>query len=1043
MYLRRLRTVMDQLLQSPDTDPDALFLEQRVDELFAPVATLLGEDQVDAVARIKEFLPNQRENLYVTQSIDRTTDWDQIKTIIPEFADGARYFVPIDDSWGTTWTGLSDPVNVELWRTGPTGIGFETEPEAFRDLIKTSVRPSDACATCTSIFVRIPFVVDDPAAISDLTLRMKYDDGFIAYLNGSEVARRHVTGEASYNTRAQGHLDTEAVVFENILISESIDLLRPGENVLAIHAINISPTNSDMLILPELVSGKFGDDSAAGIPHPQEVHPTIRFGAFEQDPSSGNQDQEYFELRNLTEDAVDVSGWQVRGGVRHTFVDGTVIPAKGSLYLSPDAKAFRSRETAPTGGMGLLVQDAYQGHLSNSGEIVQLIAADGTLVDTLQTPETMTVEQRYLRLSELHYNPAGNDDLTEFLEFTNISRGQEAQILDLGGIRIVDGPSDPFTFDDGIQLAPGAHLLVVKNRQQFLAAYPNIDRSQIAGEFSGSLNNAGERIKVNDARGNTILDFVYGDADPWPVRADGAGASLEPIDPSSTPVTEMDNYSWWSGSVLFGGTPGAPRVESPGVVINEVLTNGDPPTNVLDAIELFNPTSEAIDISGWYLSDSADNLRKYQIPAGIVLNPGSYRVFDEQDFNSSVPDPGNERFALSGSRGDDVWLSSSDGMGGLRFFVDDVHFGAARTGESFGRTQNGSGRLAPLDQVTLGRQNADPRVGPIVISEIHYHPAAPSPAALQLDPSITEQDLEFIEIHNPTATATALDQWQLRGGIEYNFSAEVTLAAGETIVVVSFDADAPGNASRAAAFRAEYGIASTIRLLGSYVGRLDNQGEVLQLRRPDSVPQDDPTWIPRLLEDEVLYNNIAPWPANANGNGKSLTRVSVHAYGNAPQNWIGATPTPGTAGYQIGDLTGDGVIDIQDIDRLSIAIQASETEFDLTGDSVTNLDDLLFLVQDILGSSIGDTNLDRFFDTADLVQVLQAGEYEDNIEDNSTWAEGDWNGDGDFTTSDLVLALQTGLYEINSRLNASQVAAAVEWLFAQSAPKGARRAFVA
>ena len=197
------------------------------------------------------------------------TDFDKISTIIPEFVDGARYFVPTDNALGNTWTGLADPPNIDLWGTGQTGIGFETEPEAFRDLIKTSVRPSDACAECTSTFVRIPFVVDDPAEISDLTLRMKYDDGFIAYLNGIEVTRRHVTGDASYDTRGQGHNDTEAVVFENIVISEHLGLLRPGDNVLAIHALNISANNSDMLVLPELVSGVFGDDSAAGIPHAQ------------------------------------------------------------------------------------------------------------------------------------------------------------------------------------------------------------------------------------------------------------------------------------------------------------------------------------------------------------------------------------------------------------------------------------------------------------------------------------------------------------------------------------------------------------------------------------------------------------------------------------------------------------------------------------------------------------------------------------------------------------------------------------------------------
>jgi ELWxxDGT repeat protein len=59
---------------------------------------------------------------------------------------------------------------------------------------------------------------------------------------------------------------------------------------------------------------------------------------------------------------------------------------------------------------------------------------------------------------------------------------------------------------------------------------------------------------------------------------------------------------------------------------------------------------------------------------------------------------------------------------------------------------------------------------------------------------------------------------------------------------------------------------------------------------------------------------------------------------------------------------------------------------------------------------IGDANGDGRFDSSDLVQVFQAGEFEDQIPNNSTWEEGDWNGDGDFTTADLVLALQSGSY---------------------------------
>lgn len=67
------------------------------------------------------------------------------------------------------------------------------------------------------------------------------------------------------------------------------------------------------------------------------------------------------------------------------------------------------------------------------------------------------------------------------------------------------------------------------------------------------------------------------------------------------------------------------------------------------------------------------------------------------------------------------------------------------------------------------------------------------------------------------------------------------------------------------------------------------------------------------------------------------------------------------------------------------------------------------------GPLVGDANQDGLFNSADLIAIFQAGEYEDAIEDNSTFAEGDWNGDGDFDSADLVLAFQAGMYVTQSK----------------------------
>jgi secreted trypsin-like serine protease len=62
----------------------------------------------------------------------------------------------------------------------------------------------------------------------------------------------------------------------------------------------------------------------------------------------------------------------------------------------------------------------------------------------------------------------------------------------------------------------------------------------------------------------------------------------------------------------------------------------------------------------------------------------------------------------------------------------------------------------------------------------------------------------------------------------------------------------------------------------------------------------------------------------------------------------------------------------------------------------------------------GDVNLDGVFDSRDLVQVFQRGEYEDGLAQNSRWEGGDWNGDKEFGTADLVAAFQAGAYSTDS-----------------------------
>jgi hypothetical protein len=110
----------------------------------------------------------------------------------------------------------------------------------------------------------------------------------------------------------------------------------------------------------------------------------------------------------------------------------------------------------------------------------------------------------------------------------------------------------------------------------------------------------------------------------------------------------------------------------------------------------------------------------------------------------------------------------------------------------------------------------------------------------------------------------------------------------------------------------------------------------------------------------------------------------------------------------VGDLTNNSVVTAEDIDNLFAAIQSrvAQDAFDWNGDGTVSQEDATHLVKNVLKTSFGDANLDGVFNSADLVQVFQSGEYEDSVADNSNWSEGDWNGDRQFDSSDLVLAFQ-------------------------------------
>ncbi len=374
MYLRRARTLTDLLMQPADTPYAERYLENAADALQAHIGAdavldnaawdTWGEPQsmAEAVEIMKvDWMGPRRAYLY-GQLVSAGEAPAAVLLDGRPGAASARWWVPTDDGLGLSWT-LPD-FDDAAWPEGPLGMGYENGA-GYEGLIRTEVRPQQANPNATNVWLRTRFQVDGPLA-QGLVLRMKYDDGYVAWLNGVEVARRNVgPGPVGWRDSAEVHDDGAAIRFEAVDLS-GLDPspLRMGENVLAIQLVNAGAGSSDLLVQPELVDGVAGADGP--MPAAQRADLAVRLG---DDEVAGAES--YVVIHNDEATAVDLSGWRLSGrGVEHTLAAGTVIPAEGSLYVVAHVPSFRDRAEGPRGGQGLLLQGNWTGDLEPAGAAV-------------------------------------------------------------------------------------------------------------------------------------------------------------------------------------------------------------------------------------------------------------------------------------------------------------------------------------------------------------------------------------------------------------------------------------------------------------------------------------------------------------------------------------------------------------------------------------------------------------------------------------------------------------------------------------------------
>lgn len=455
--------------------------------------------------------------------------------------------VPTSGTLGPSWTETA--FNDSSWRSGVGGVGYETTTSNYAPFINFDVEAEMHNNPLTpAIYIRAPFTISESVPSYDfMTLQIQYDDGFVAYLNGTQVAiSNNLPASPDWNDQTTtDHQDVLAEQFANFDITAHLGLLQPGQNVLAIHGVNHGSGSSDFLISPRIVAGE--NTTGGGIFSPNAV---LYSGPFNVTENAVIATRTYDTSHNIGESSV-FSGLAKQGVVlTHPDVVVSEInysahapnPVAGLGELASDSDAFEfiellnSSATATANLIGVQFAGGLEYTFTGASAVTQLAPGERVLV----VRDQAAFESRY---------GTGLPVAGEFLNDTGLSRNGLIQLSDAVGATI-----QQFTYDssgawpnraDG----NGSSLVVLDTSGDY--DDPNNWRSSIA--FGGTPGAAPlpdvPDVVVNEVSTHTDLPAVD--------QIELTNLSGAPIDISSWWLSDSNNnyfkYSIAGGTILASG----------------------------------------------------------------------------------------------------------------------------------------------------------------------------------------------------------------------------------------------------------------------------------------------------------------------------------------------------------------------------------------------------------------------------------------------------------------------------------------------------------
>lgn len=757
--------------------------------------------------------------------------WESV--VLP--GDQWDYLIPSSQP-NSSWNQLG--FDSSSWSTGSSGFGYGDGDDAT--IISNTI----------SVYIRTIFTITNASEVEAIILDLDYDDGFVAYLNGQEIARNLISGSIpNFNQPSDGY--HEALLAQGYAperFGVDTNLLNTGTNVLAVQVHNQSINSSDLSALPVLSLGINNTSTNYETPPSWFVTPYI---PVEVD----------FESSNLPIVIIDTfEGQEIPN-------DPKIDAVMKVIYRDNGQRNFLMDVSDPTAlNYDGPIKIEYRGSSSSLLDKKQYAFTPyDDLGDKINIPFLdMPTENDWI-LSGLAYDPSFMRDFLSY-KLANLT---------------------------GNYASRGRYCELVLN-----------------GDFRG-IYVLQEKLKADDSR--IDIKKIKNDDLTLPKLTGGYITKTDKIEGSDTVAWSMDNYGGWQSNFVHEHPkPSTVMPEQHSYIKNEFETLAAHVTLPRNS-SISEGYPSVIDIPSFVdlmiLNELSSNADGYEFSTFFHKDRnGKLRAGPIWDFNLTF---GNDLFDWGYDRSHfDIWQFYDQGNMGPKFWkdlFDEPIFNCYLTkrwqeltapgmplnsdeifelidstqiliSEAAERQETVSGTTGQFDQNIIemkafiseriewiSNQLTDTSLcdnittPALVISKINYNPLV----EVDLDSS----DFEFIELTNNSSSTIDLTGIYFGGlGLTYQFPQGSSLSA-ESVLYLANDSDS---------FNERYGFEP----FDEFSRSLSNDGEDLILRDAygNSI-------------DQVIYNDVLPWPEEADGEGSFLKLVGLDLDNNLANSWIALTDT--------------------------------------------------------------------------------------------------------------------------------------------------------